>query len=419
MQQTAIYIKSASSGRGHGLTPNCSFSDSMSAQSSGDKASDGFPYMKRDGSTLGARNLDRSTPLINAIINGDTEEANKEITQGANVNHANAIGETPLMKASKNGHTALVKLLLKKGADPDFDDIGGGTALMRAAYEGSMDIGKLLIGAKTDVNARDRKGWTALCIATSNGHLEFARMLIDNGAVFKPMKTYEDFGAYWISSVSFNNCVDIESAMERIFNVFVNSCVTRMVEWKVICSDLSFNGSHQSGVLISQPFFPSDYSDMEAVPYAKAEQMLVKFGEIKFSCSLRLGDAKLKHEEKYGLSGKFTRTKEGFSVSAKIDPNIGIRWHIANLLNTAFISSVAYGNVESAKSLIDMGADVNWKDKAGQSALMWAAFMGHPKMAELLIQKGADLNFAYEGLNGKRSFPDAIRTLSGLSTPKK
>ncbi len=375
--------------------------------------------MKRDGLKPGSRNSDRSTPLISAIINGDIAEANKEITQGANVNYANAIGETPLMKASKGGHAALVKLLLKKGADPDSDDIGGGTALMRAAYEGSMDIGKLIIGAKADVNARDRKGWTALCIATSNGHLEFARMLIDNGAVFKPMETYEDFGSYWISSISFSNGADIESAMERIFNVFVNSCVTRMVEWKVICSDLSFNGSQSSGVLTSQPFFPSDYSDIEAVPYAKAEQMLVKFGEIKFSCNLRLGDAKLKHEENYGLSGKFTRTKDGFSVSAKIGPRIGIRWHIANLLNTAFISSVAYGNLESARLLIDMGADVNCKDKTGQSALMWAAFMGHPKIAELLIQKGADLNFAYEGLNGKRSFPEAMRMLSGLSKPKK
>ncbi len=382
---------------------------------SGSTGQKGFPSLKRVGSVSEYRNADGNTPLINAIISGNLSEANLEIAQGANVNDGNFIGETALMKAAKGGYAEIAKTLLDNGADPNAEDIGGGTALMRAAYEGDADMGRLLLRHGAKVNARDRKGWTSLCIATSNGHAEFAKLLLKSGAVFSPMQSYNDFSAYRIDSISFSNSAGIESAMERVFNVFVNSCMTRMVEWRILCSGLSFRGGASQPAVASPPFSPSDYSDMEAVPYAKAELLLVKFGELKFSCDIGISDTRLKHEEHYELTGSFARAKEGFSTSAKISPSIGIRWHIANLLNVAFLSSVAYGNTSSAKLLIDMGADINWKDKKGQSALMWAALMGHKEMARLLIRKGADANSAYGGLIGKRNFPSAARLISGLS----
>jgi len=55
--------------------------------------------------------------------------------------------------------------------------------------------------------------------------------------------------------------------------------------------------------------------------------------------------------------------------------------------------AIREGNIEAAKQAIDDGADVNAKDKRGQTPLLNAAPpMGHKEIIELLIAKGADVN---------------------------
>ena len=56
-----------------------------------------------------------------------------------------------------------------------------------------------------------------------------------------------------------------------------------------------------------------------------------------------------------------------------------------------------YGNVPTAKLLLDHGAQVNGADKDGYGPLHGAAFLGHAEMLDLLLQRGAD-----PGLRSKR-----------------
>ncbi len=44
------------------------------------------------------------------------------------------------------------------------------------------------------------------------------------------------------------------------------------------------------------------------------------------------------------------------------------------------------------KFLLDCGVDVNAKDKQGRSALMHACKSGFPQPAELLLERGADID---------------------------
>ena len=50
------------------------------------------------------------------------------------------------------------------------------------------------------------------------------------------------------------------------------------------------------------------------------------------------------------------------------------------------------GNLKMAELLVENGADVNAKDKAGTTALMKASDMGKLEIAELLVENGADVN---------------------------
>ena len=54
--------------------------------------------------------------------------------------------------------------------------------------------------------------------------------------------------------------------------------------------------------------------------------------------------------------------------------------------------AAADGDIEQVKSLIASGADVNAKDKNGQTPLHLVCSRGNKEMAELLIAKGADIN---------------------------
>jgi ankyrin repeat protein len=60
---------------------------------------------------------------------------------------------------------------------------------------------------------------------------------------------------------------------------------------------------------------------------------------------------------------------------------------------TALMAVARTGNVEAATLLLDHGATLDAREKwGGQTALMWASARRHPKMMELLISKGADVN---------------------------
>jgi len=61
-------------------------------------------------------------------------------------------------------------------------------------------------------------------------------------------------------------------------------------------------------------------------------------------------------------------------------------------VNTTWERAVRRGDVQAVRELLRSGADVDARDRHGQTALMLAAHRGHEEIAVLLAEAGADLN---------------------------
>ena len=157
--------------------------------------------------------------LTEAVRNGDQEQVNKLIDNGADVNAKDEKDEPVLIDATTRrnneirlnsileevakleatsmslpdliekvvlGDAKAVTRLLANGADVNtkgrYDDHDGLTALFLAATLGYKEIVKILLRHGADVNAKTNKGLTALNSASNNGHKEVVNLLLENGA---------------------------------------------------------------------------------------------------------------------------------------------------------------------------------------------------------------------------------------------
>jgi excisionase family DNA binding protein len=120
--------------------------------------------------------------LQRAVDNGDVDNVNALIAQGAQVDARTDDGWTPLMLATIKGHTGIVEALLNKGADVNARNKKSWTALMFAVSMGDIDTMRVLLAGGADINARDHDGKTVLMQAAGENNIECLKVLLDHEA---------------------------------------------------------------------------------------------------------------------------------------------------------------------------------------------------------------------------------------------
>lgn len=164
------------------------------------------------GAKVDETNQKGSTALM---VAADKKTAEVLLMHKANVNHASEAGATSLMLAAQEGRTEIVLLLLEWKADiglvtktgskalmfaanravveailnrgANIADVQhasnkGITVLMNASAKGLLDIVEVLIENKANVDTEDNEGVTALIKAAAFGHKKVVKFLIQNGA---------------------------------------------------------------------------------------------------------------------------------------------------------------------------------------------------------------------------------------------
>jgi uncharacterized protein len=159
-------------------------SDVADAAMTGDKAAVRALIGRK--ADVNAPQNDGATALHWAVYRGDLELVQMLVRAGADVKAANREGTTPLWLASVNGDAKILASLIEGGADPNEKLPLGRTPLMISARTGKLDAMKVLLDHGADPNAKDAlRGTTPIMWAADEGHAAAIKLLIDRGADVK------------------------------------------------------------------------------------------------------------------------------------------------------------------------------------------------------------------------------------------
>ncbi|MBL0725781.1 MAG: ankyrin repeat domain-containing protein [Alphaproteobacteria bacterium] len=126
--------------------------------------------------------INRSS-LVYAILGGSLKSVELTLSEKSNIEDTeDEFGWTPLILAANMGNVNIVKILLNERADINGTGRQKETALMRASFVRNTEVVKILLDNDVDVEAVDRLGKTALMWAAEGGFGEIIEMLIEKGA---------------------------------------------------------------------------------------------------------------------------------------------------------------------------------------------------------------------------------------------
>ncbi len=129
------------------------------------------------------RSADGTTALHWAVYHNELALVERLILAGANVNARNDYDATPLSEAAVTGNVAVLRKLLAAGADVESRNADGQTALMVLARSSNVEGTRLLLARGAKVNAREQwRGQTALMWAAAEAQPAMVKLLLAHGA---------------------------------------------------------------------------------------------------------------------------------------------------------------------------------------------------------------------------------------------
>jgi ankyrin repeat protein len=373
-------------------------SDVADAAMKGDKAT--IRTLIRQKADINAPQVDGATALHWAVYKGDLEMVDLLITSGARVNVTNTAGVTPLHMASLYGHASIIERLLKSEADAKARGPAGETLLMLASRNGNPEAVKLLIAAGADVNAREPlRGTTALMWAVEQRHPGAVKALLDAGADFKARTAGAGLPRnYMAGRVNVNA---VEAAAKRQMTATANG---RTYEQQLAIEGVGgrFGGTDRSQLQAGQPGAAAAAAGQQGNRGQRGGAQGAqgnRGGQPAAGAAPQPAPARAAATQPAGAGAQPAAAQP---AAAQPDDNDD-DFIFAGLVGTggggltALILAAREGELESAKLLLDKGADINQVTEYGWTPLLTAANNRNYTFAKYLIDRGADVNLANKG----------------------
>jgi len=296
--------------------------------------------------------IDKGADVNSGILKmvGNGEVAKLLIANGANVN-GNGNNGWPLRNAAASGRIDVVKVLLANGADTEAKDGNGQTALSISMTTQCKESVLFLVANGADVNTKDRWGQTPLHYVARRGWRDAAEALIAKGAdVEARTKEYGDSPLYFSTMSGHADIVEllIGKGADPLAKYKAESDETLSDE---TLSDVALEENHKEVVRVLAAKGAADIPEIHLAAY---------LGELDGIRSLVEQSKDVEKEDKNG--------------------------------KTPLSYASLGGNVEIVRFLIDQNAKLDAADEKGMTPLHYAAFGNHKATVRLLLAGGADIN---------------------------
>jgi ankyrin repeat protein len=355
-------------------------SDVADAVMKGDKAA--LRTLLQQKADVNAPQIDGATALHWAVYRGDLETADLLLTAGAKVEAANREGFTPLAMASLYGNAPMIERLLKAGANVKQHLANGETMVMLAARNGNPQAIKMLVAAGADVNAKENlRGTTALMWAAEQRHPEAVKMLLEIGANHAATSGMAGLPRNYMAPRV--NTAAVRDAQRRY--------AAAIAAGRTYEQQLEYEVAQGMKINIGFRLLQTRRPELTGTPETRAVDPAAGTPPTAGTPSAAVP------------STPAPQTQPAADAAADGEPTDDTDVIIAGLVGTggggltALVFAAREGDRESAKNLLDAGADVNQTTEYGWTPLLTATNNRHYKLAQYLIERGANPNIANKG----------------------
>lgn len=342
------------------------------------------------------------TRLADAAMQGDRNTVKSLLQQKPDVNAPQGDGATALHWAASNEDLEMVKLLLAAGANVNATTRDGGvTPLFMACTSGNAAIIEALLNAGASAKSVKPNGTTALMTAAASGSVNAIKVLLDHGAEINAKESVHEQTALMFAA-ALNRVEAVKYLAQRGADVNAASKIAKLERVRFdqdgnvvetpaggAAGGRGGRGGRGRGAAAA-PAVPAKNADEEdAANDAAAAAAAAKAARAAAESDLDL------LARSFGLKSaeaRFAKPKaKAGDVAARAPRRVG-----AEVMGgmTALLYAAREGHMESARALVEAGANINAVNGDKYSPLVMAITNGHLDLAKYFLDHGADPNLA-------------------------
>merc|ERR1739838_1085719 len=296
------------------------------------------------------------TALTLACAGGHEELVQLLLNRRANIEHRDKKGFTPLILAATAGHAKVVQTLLNSGAHIEAQsERTKDTPLSLACSGGRYEVVEILLARGANKEHRNVSDYTPLSLAASGGFVNIIKLLLDNGAEINS-RTGSKLGISPLMLAAMNGHVAaVKLLLDMGSDINAQIETNRNTALTLAC----FQGRHEVVSLLLDR------------------------------------KANVEHRAKTGLTPLMEAASGGYTEVGRVLLDKGADVNAAPVpssRDTALTIAADKGHYRFVELLLSRGAQVDVRNKKGNSSLWLAANGGHLDVVQLLYSAGADID---------------------------
>lgn len=359
-------------------------------------------------------NAEGRTALMEAVSHGKLAELDAQLDAGATVHLTDQKGHTALSLALEERNLAAFCRLLQAGASANQTHPEGGALVAYAFQHGHLAAVQLLLQAGADVNARTAEGKSLAHLCCERKNLRFLRWVVDKGAKLKTddsmgvglVHTALDHGGVELAHFLLQLGLDVDregkngnTVAHRVVREGYEELLPLLVKLKADFNQVDSDGYRPLHLAVRHG--KTDIVD-QLLKAGAAPSLLSRQGDHSTSALEMAFDRRaLPLADRLLAAGAEPRDELYEAVS--LPPGEGYEMvsllmkHKADTLDnrpgdSPLACAVREGKGRIAELLLEAGADPKQEGQCGQPLLNLAVAQGNAETVKLLLEYGADPN---------------------------